>query len=682
MLLYAITVFLSAFLLFQIQPVIAKMILPWFGGCSAVWSTCMLFFQAALLLGYVYAHWLHERLPPRKQAILHTVLLLASLLVLPVVPDPSWKAPGAENPSLRILGLLAVTVGLPYFLLAATSPLLQAWYARTHAGSIPYRLFALSNLASMLALLSYPVLVEPSLSTRTQAHTWSLAYACFGVLCAVTAWFSSGAFRPAARAEQFPCKPAPPPGRTLRVLWVLLAACASTLLLAMTAYLTQDVAAMPFLWILPLSVYLLSFILCFEAPRLYFRPVFLVLLVPALGLMAWFLSPFSDSLKVVPAILVSAAALFVFCMVCHGELVRTRPHPRYLTTFYLMVSLGGAAGGLFVGLLAPVLFNAYYELPAGLALCALLAAAVLYREHGELLRKHWKGAAGIALACGVGLYMGFLAYSVHDSISGYRVVERSFYGQLRIRDADQDDGMGPRRKLIHGIINHGEQILAEEHRRKPTTYFCPQSGVGCAMESRAANEPRRIGIIGLGCGTLVAYGRPGDVFRIYEINPMVLRLARTEFTYLRDTPAQVEVILGDGRLALEREPDQRFDILVMDAFSGDSVPVHLITTEAFRTYLRHLKPGGILALNISNKYLDLRPVMERAASRFGKIALSLGFIPEDEDTLCFSSRWVLIVDPAARQALSSTTCSGDVLQPYPGFRPWTDDFSNIYGILE
>lgn len=683
MLLYAITIFLAAFLVFQIQPIIAKMILPWFGGGSAVWTTCMLFFQAALLLGYLYAHWVHEYLGARKQAVLHAAVLVASFLALPVAPDPSWANGGQGDPSWRILGLLAVTIGLPYLLLSTTSPLLQAWYARTHTGATPYRLYALSNLASLLALVSYPVLVEPHLSLRTQAWVWSAAYAAFVLLGGWAACRSLGVSGQASggcAGEE--TAPPPAPGWGLRLLWMALASCTSTLLLAVTAHLTRDVAAVPFLWILPLSVYLLSFIICFDTPRLYYRPVYLPLLAVALGLMAHLVWPGTEKSDAMPVILLCAGALFVISMVCHGELVRSKPHPRHLTVFYLMLCLGGAGGGVFVGLVAPNFFALDHEFPIGLGWCAALVVLVLLREYRELFRCGWWRLAPSALAAGLGAYLVVLGAGMWKSIEGYRVVARNFYGQLRVYDRDEDDGAGVRRKLLHGVINHGEQVLDKAYRRKPGTYYCPEAGIGRVMTAGRQGPPRRIGVLGLGTGTLTVYGRRGDVFRIYEINPLVIQLARTEFTYLRDTAARVEIALGDGRLALEREPGQQLDVLVMDAFSGDSVPVHLLTREAVRTYLRHLKPGGILALNISNRYIDLRPVMARMAREFGKLALCFDFDAEEEDLLCFGSTWVLIVDAATRQALAGALDGGKVLESRPGFRLWTDDFSNLWGILE
>jgi hypothetical protein len=459
-----------------------------------------------------------------------------------------------------------------------------------------------------------------------------------------------------------------------------------------TTHLTQDVAAIPFLWILPLTVYLLTFILCFEAPALYRRPVFLPLFVLSLAFMAYRLWPsrevaniewlrFVTFLSTRATLIGFAAALFVCCMVCHGELVRLKPNPRRLTVFYVLVSIGGATGGLFVGLIAPNFFRADYEFPIGLGISAVTAAAVLGR--GVLQQSGPERVRGVAaLAAGLLLYGWGLGIVMREMVRGYRVVARNFYGLLRVYD-DGDPIMDENasRRLVHGVINHGQQMLQPAYRREPVTYFCPDSGVGRAMRAREG-RPRRIGILGLGCGTLAAYGRAGDTIRIYEINPLVLRIANTEFTYLQDTAAKVEVALGDGRLLLEQEPSQQFDILVMDAFSGDSVPVHLITLEAFATYFRHLKPDGILAVNISNRYLDLTPVMERGADALGKVAMYYSYTPPSEDFLCFSCAWALIM---SRDTLSGSPKlrEGAVeLHTRRPFRNWTDDFSNMFSILK
>jgi hypothetical protein len=693
-LLYALTISLSAFLLFAVQPIIAKIILPWFGGTSAVWTTCLLFFQAVLLVGYLYAHWLHEKLPSRKQTWVHIAALALSFAALPIIPGAAWKTATLGDPSLRILALLAATVGAPYLLLSSTSPLLQAWYARRHRGGMPYRLFALSNAASMLALLSYPVLVEPNLPTRMQAMIWSGGYVLFAALCGLTAWRSAHepVVRPEAAADDY----GEPPAQGDRFLWVMLSACASVLLLAVTTHLTQDIAAIPFLWILPLSVYLLSFIVCFEAPRFYRRAVFLPLVAVALLFMAYELWPFRQSLPV-PNFLLKAVvflsnlpmrfsiglfalALFLCCMVCHGELVRTRPHPRYLTRFYLSVSMGGVCGGLFVGLFAPSVFRAFDEFPIGLALCALLVFRVLYPDTWRMkgFRKYAATGALAAAACS---YVAGLVLVMQEMQAGYRLTERNFYGQLKIReDGDPEIDEFASVQLIHGTINHGEQFVREKYHNAPVTYFCPDSGVGRAMRA-TEGHPRRIGILGLGSGTLAAYGRAGDTIRIYEINPLIVNLANTQFSYLKGTAAKVELAMGDGRLNLEAEPSQQFDILVMDAFSGDSVPVHLITSEAFRTYFRDLKPNGILVVNITNNYLDLRPVMERSAAAVGKLAYAYDYESETDDGVCFSSSWALIMDRNTWDDLPALHADGTLLHPVAKFRPWTDDFSNMLSIL-
>jgi hypothetical protein len=681
MLFYALTISLSAFLLFEVQPVVAKMILPWFGGSSAVWSTCMLFFQVVLLLGYLYAHLLHC-LPPRRQAIVHIALLAAGILTLPIIPNPGWKQAGLGHPSLTILALLALTVGMPYFLLASTSPLLQSWYARTHKSGMPYRLFALSNAASLLALLTYPFLIEPNLPSRSQGMIWSAAFVIFAALCGLTAWRTSADAPVAPAALSFHGTPAAlAPSWTARLLWLALSASASILLLAVTTHLTQDVAAIPFLWILPLVAYLLSFIVCFESSRLYRRAVFVPLLIAALAFMAYRLWPerIQMNLRLVIGLLV--AGLFACCMVCHGELVRLKPHPRYLTGFYVTISFGGAVGGLFVGLLAPNVFHAYYEFPIGLGLCALIAAIVFTRElwHAPMA---WRNTGIVVLLVLLGSYFIFLRAIMFRMVDGYLVVARNFYGQLRVADDGDpriDDDAS--RKLIHGVINHGEQMLRAEYRRRPVTYFCPQSGIGRGMIAQEG-APRRIGILGLGCGTLAAYGRAGDVLRIYEINPQVLEIANRDFTYLKDTDAKVEVAMGDGRLVLESEPPQNFDMLVMDAFSGDSVPVHLITKEAFAAYFRHLKPNGILAVNISNTYLNLEPVMERAAGAFHKLALVYHWTPPVDDGFCFSCSWTLIMDRATADAHPELRQGAKILRQTRPFRIWTDEFSNMFSILK
>lgn len=674
MLFFATTVFLSAFLLFQIQPIVGKMILPWFGGTSSVWSACIVFFQSALLLGYAYVHWLHEKLSARQQLLLHAGLLLLSLVTLPVAADPGWKGTALAHPGWSVLAVLTTAVGVPYLLLSTTGPLMQAWYARSFSAAVtsvhPYRLYALSNLASMLALLSYPVLIEPVWPVGTQARLWSGGYVIFVASCLATAWIASRRLAPAAALAPVDMAAAPPPGWRECLLWIGLSATPSILLLAMTRHLTQDVAPIPFLWVLPLSIYLLSFILCFDAPRYYVRPLFLALLPLALLALDRVLDRGMDVTLLTGLICIS---LFIFCMVCHGELVRRKPPLRHLTLFYLMLSLGGALGGLLVGLLAPALFNAYFELPLGLFLCAALVLVVLWRE----LRPVWRGVLLLAVL-GYGGRLGEISF---DDVDGYRRVVRNFYSQLRIVDY-LDPALGPQRVMRHGRINHGEQYLAPAYRRIPTAYYCEQSGIGRAILGLPQTPSRKIGVLGLGTGTLAVYGRAGDEMRFYEINEQVLELARSEFTYLADSPARIVPVLGDGRLMLEREAAQQFDLLVMDAFSGDSIPTHLLTLEAMRTYFDHLKPDGVLAVHITNHYLDLQPVMAVAAQHFGKTAWLHELEPDDSDAYCRHSVWVLFMDPATAARTPTPPDGGVRLQPRPGFKPWTDSFSNLLGILK
>ena len=668
---FALTVFLSAFLLFQIQPIIAKMILPWFGGSSSVWSTCLVFFQAVLLLGYLYVHLLHEWLSPRRQNIVHCALLLLSLATLPVVANPAWKDAAFANPTWNVLVVLGTAVGMPYLLLSTTGPLMQAWYARSFNSMMPYRLYALSNLASMLALLSYPVLVEPFFVVAQQANAWSVGYVFFVIACLASAWQSWQGV--SGELERRPASSEPVARPPLRecLLWIGLAMTASILLLALTRHLTQDVAPVPFLWVVPLSIYLLSFILCFDAPRYYHRRGFLIALPIAFIALDQVLAEVGMPVPLLVSVL--CLALFVFCMVCHGELVRRRPPVRHLTLFYLMLSIGGALGGSFVGLLAPALFNAYFELPIGLFLCAVLVIIILWPQ----VKPIWRWLLLAALA----IYGYRLAGISIDYVEDYRRVMRNFYGQLRIDDVSEDD-LGIKRRMFHGRINHGEQFIAPEHSRRPTAYYCEQSGIGQALLSLPTDRPRKIGVVGLGAGTLATYGRQGDEMRLYEIDDQVLDLARSDFSYLAESRARIVPVLGDGRLMLESEAAQAFDLLAIDAFSGDSIPAHLLTLEAMQSYLRHMRSDGILAVHITNRYLDLQPVVAAAAAKLGLSVLVVELEPAAGEVFCRRSLWALIVRPERVASLQAAVSGTKALLPRPGFTAWTDGFSNLLGILK
>ncbi len=619
---YAATIFLSAFLLFLVQPIIAKQILPWFGGASSVWTTCLVFFQSALLAGYAYAD-ATTRLGSRRQTLLHIALLLISLATLPILAADSWKPQGDEAPIARILLLLAMTIGLPYFLLSTTTPLLQSWYWRRFRTVVPYRLFALSNFASLLALLGFPVLAEPWFDLTQLGYAWSVLYAAFVALCVHTAWRSlraspEGEVRAVAAATVHATKVAPP-GAGKQSLWLALSAMGSVMLLAVTNHVTQNIASVPFLWVVPLSLYLLTFILCFDHPRWYVRPLFFgaaLLLVPA---MAWQIA----SLELRSAVPLYFAGLFVACMVCHGELARAKPAPEHLTRFYLMLSLGGAAGAVLVALVAPNVLSGYFELNIVLVLLALLLATQL---------------AGVArwVALLAALVTGWFAVDAAiDYGAGKRVMERDFYGVVRTHDREVN-GVNYR-AMLHGAIMHGGQLLDPQYRGQPADYFGPTSGYGRLFAALADVRPgpRRIGIIGLGAGVVAAYGRTGDTMIFYEISPKVIEIERREFTFLRDSPASNEVILGDGRLSLEKELKSRgsrgYDVLGIDAFSGDSVPMHLVTREAMALYVRHLAPDGVIVFQATNRYIELAPVIKRLAAEQGMEARLVSDWPDSQE---------------------------------------------------
>jgi SAM-dependent methyltransferase len=458
--------------------------------------------------------------------------------------------------------------------------------------------------------------------------------------------------------------------------------------------MTQNVAAVPLLWIIPLSLYLLSFILCFASERWYRRNVFLRLLAVALAGMACLLSPQFLNARLTLLIPAFSLGLFVCCMVCHGELARLKPHPSRLTSFYLMVSLGGALGGLFGGLMAPRLFRGTYELQAGMAACAVLTLVALYRDpHSVFYHARSKLAWLLALGL-VAALVANLTFGIHEEIAQARVMVRNFYGTLRVidltppkivliqgealRSLEPEPG---ERKLMHGTIDHGLQFLGDlDRRRRPTSYYGRSSGVGLALREAAERGPVRVGVIGLGPGTLAAYGRPGDYYSFYEINPLVIQLAETEFSFLRDCPAEVSIVQGDARLALEREPPQAFDVLAVDAFSGDAIPIHLLTHEAFAVYFRQLKPGGLVAVNVSNRYVNLQPVVQGAAESLGKQAVTI-VNAEDERRAISRATWVLVSGRQASLDRDYIKQASTLPLRIAGLRLWTDNYSNLLGVL-
>ncbi|MGA1692222.1 MAG: spermidine synthase [Burkholderiaceae bacterium] len=692
MLLYALAVLLSSFLLFLVQPIIAKQIVPWFGGSASVWSACLTFFQLVLLAGYAYSD-LVQRLQPRVQTGLHAALLVVSLISLPILAADSWKPMGDEAPLLRILGLLAVTIGLPYFMLSTTGPLIQSWWAREQhdpqLAQRAYRLFALSNAGSLLGLVSYPFIIEPYVSTQHQAWVWSTAYAVFTVLVILVG----------LRAMRRPMALTPSEGvqtgteeSTHRIslqdhlFWFCMAGLATLLLLAISSHITQNVASIPFLWILPLSLYLLTFVLAFEGRGgrgWYRRETFLLPALAVSAIMAWGLVADDGIMRIQEAIPLYLGGLFLVCFFCHGELAQSKPPACKLTRFYFMVALGGACGGLTVSLLAPQLAPFYWELPAGLLAVALMALWVVLRQADTLFPTRVLFVAGAVAS------MTATVYYAHEHIDSLfhnnEVASRNFYGTLRVNEARYEGQDHATRRLVHGVILHGLQSADPALRRMATTYYGPESGAGLAINWYSKNRPSgsRVGVVGLGVGTLAVYGRAQDHYRFYEINDAVIDLAQDRFTYLSDSPAEKSFSLGDARLQLEREPPQAFDVLVIDAFSSDAIPVHLITQEAMEVYLRHLKPDGAIVFHVTNRYLRLPPVVQQLAHDAGLMAMLLSHQPDDTSgRLLASTDYVLVTRNKALMADPDIQDAEYIIEPITGLRLWTDDFNNLLQVLK
>lgn len=679
--LFGLAIFCGSFLLFQIQPILGKYILPWFGGTPAVWTTCILFFQAFLLVGYGYAFALTKLFSIRAQTIVHCVLLIVALAALPIIPSASWRPEAGSNPSMTILALLTISVGLPYTLLAATGPLLQRWFHLRSMGASPYRLYALSNLGSMLALLSYPVLLETTLSRHTQAIVWSWSMAGFSILCGLVAISLRKVREPGlTTATELPVD-VPAPIHT-KMLWLLLPAVASVVLLATTNKLSQDVVAVPFLWIGPLALYLLSFIIAFDRSKWYARPVFGIMFSMGLAGICWLtLSKSEPSLSVTIAIYVWT--LFSACMICHGELYRLRPDPRHLTSFYLLVAGGGAIGGAIVTLLAPVVFDDYYEFQIGLIVCAALYLYLLFADRSSAL---YRGKPVIAWGFIVAAFLTLIVI-LQNGIATSRehtvATSRNFYGTLAVAEYSKEKPKFLHRTLRHGKTLHGLQYLSQQLQYYPTTYYTEHSGMGLGILSFPRQERRRIGVVGLGVGTIATWGKPGDYLRLYEINPGVKEIAEKYFTYMRNCRASYEYVIADGRLAMESEPPQQFDILILDAFNNDAPPVHLLTREAFETYRRHLAPDGIIAVNITCRYLNLLPVLSRMANQS---EMHRAYIPDpnrEDEFRRSESSWVLLSsDPGILSHPLIVKAMYEPPQSYENFPLWTDDYTALVPILK
>ena len=665
---FSLTIFSSAFLLFQVQPLIARFILPWFGGTPAVWSTCMLFFQLILLAGYSYAHLLNSYLTKQRQAIVHLSLLGLACLLLPIIPNESLQPNGDQSPVFQILLVLSATIGLPYFVVSTTGPLLQSWFAKTYPGRSPYRLFALSNFGSLVALLTYPFVFEPYLRQNTQAISWSTGFGLFALLCG---WCAVEIYRlpdtdtspkeidedEKSSANKFSDHSKPNPWRVM--LWIGLSMVPSILLLAVTNQVCQEIAVVPFLWIVPLALYLITFIICFEAPALYYRPVFYPMFAISM-LLAWTCLEMGVDAKMWLQATGLISAFFFGSMVCHGELSCNKPSNQYLTLYYLAISVGGALGGIFVVLIAPNIFESYLELHVGLILAIVLTAIAFHaRTENPFFKKvNFRISATVSIVLSIGLCVPFLhnAYTSiqkkDDETIVYRV--RDFWGILTVSDSGSKEKDDELRKLLNGRINHGNQYKDQRWRLYKTTYYCEGSGVGLAVERHPKRQMvnplnLKIGVIGLGTGTMAAWAEEGDEVLFYEINPEVKKVAEEFFFYLGESRqqknAKVNVILGDARIQMMKQEKanalQNFDIIAVDAFSSDAIPRHLLTKECVELYQRHLHPDGIIAIHISNRFLDLEGICYR-------LGIELGYQPilincnDPEDHWGYSNTWVLL----------------------------------------
>jgi spermidine synthase len=677
MLFFALSIFLSSFLLFQIQPMIGKFILPWFGGTPAVWSTAMLFFQILLTGGYAYAYWLVKR---SKQGWIHIILLGMTLTLLtalglgwpsPITPSADMRPTAVNSPVFSIFLILTVSVGFPYFVLAANGPLMQAWFSRIYPELSYARLYALSNVGSLLGLLAYPVLIEPSYTLLQQGWVWTGVFILFALVAGILSYRARGDGGTSIHVSL-----GEKPSLSLRVLWIILSGTASLFLLSVTNQVSQEVAVIPFLWVVPLAVYLLSFIFAFSDSRWYERRLYALLFSLASLAMLRALTN-ASTLNVIVQIAVYNLLLFLACMICHGELYRLRPHADHLTSFYLMVSLGGAAGGIFVNPVAPIIFTGYWEFYLAWLITIVLLVVMLLPRFSERVSTQ---ARVMSLSFLIGVMLLSFGLNKYENAL---YSERNFYGVIRVRAWDNDAN-----SMIHGMTVHGVQYLSD--RSRPTTYYVKDSGVGLAL----LNHPKRghglrVGVLGLGVGTLATYAQAGDVYRFYEINPVVVRLADGEggfFTFLSDSKAETTVVLGDARISLEQElalgQPQNFDVLVLDTFSSDSIPVHLVTKEAFALYLEHLAAEGVIAAHISNRHLDLQPVFWRLAQEFGLDIIQVNRPASSSDN-GFQSEWILLArDPALLEipAIKSHAVSFEGYDT--SIKLWTDDYSNLFQILK
>ena len=719
--LFAVAVFSSAALVFLLEPMVGQLLLPRLGGSPSVWNTSLMFFQAALLLGYAYAHLLQRLGDVRRQMLVHLIVLATAGLALPLHLSAAVGPGSTAHPVTWLLAELTLSVGAPFAALSATAPLLQAWYARVGGGQggprDPYVLYAASNLGSLLALLSYPFVMQPLMGLRGQAGLWTAGYAAFAVLVlalAVAGWRRGGDTVPVLRVTP---KAAAAPATVWRerLVWVLLAGAPSSLLLGVTTHITTDVASAPFLWVLPLALYLLTFVVAFQARPLIAPSVALLLQAPAVAVSLMFI-PIKTTAWL-PLLAAHLISFFLTALVCHQSLARRRPSPERLTEFYLLMSFGGVVGGAFNALAAPVIFNDVWEYPLVLVLAALArpwgrgmltwrsmllmmagigCAAFVAYPHMSLERPVEFAMFGVIMVTSFllrdrapfhALLLAALAVAAPIAESRYDVTEsrRSFFGVITIGEMDSPE-LGPVRFMMHGSTLHGSQAEDPALRCTPETYYAPNGPIGrTVLAEQAARPGVRFGVVGLGTGTIAAYVRPTDAMRFFEIDPLVVRLASDPslFTYLHGCArGPVSLTMGDARLSLAGVPDASFDMLLVDAFSSDSVPVHLLTVQAMKRYLKVIRPDGVVILHLSNRNLDLTGPAAAAVAAAGGVSLQQVYLPPPH-TPAFQEAGVIAL-MAARTPQALARFGADprwTPTDQPNVRAWTDDYSNVLGAL-
>ena len=674
---YATTLLVSAFLLFSVQPMIARLVLPFWGGGSGVWSVCLLFFQGALLLGYVYAHLLAQNLGVRVGALVHGALIVVAVALLVFGDMPGAAANSALPPSAQLLWQLARHIAIPCILLSATAPLLQHWLANKR-GTSAYRLYAVSNVGSLMGLLCYPLVVEPLLGLALQTSLWIWGYALLAVLSLASAALATPR---ATGAESTP----PTPVAT-RVLWLALSAAGVMLLLSVTTEITANLVPMPLLWVVPLALYLLTFIWCFGSERAYSRRrwlwLFSLTLLPTLWLPA-----IEPLVGVWPSVALSCAALFSGCMICHGELAKSKPATSALSLYYVFLAAGGVLGSLAINVLAPILFARNWDLATSLfVVLSLVGVGTIVSpptRAASPLDPNAARRANVSLGAIAIWVIGLVAFAFIGTLplraqTGTIAAERSFYGALSV--VDHTSGGQPRRSLSHGRIRHGAQHRGDK-AQQPTLYFSTDSGIGRTLQHAAYDGPLHVGVVGLGAGTLASYGKGGDNFRFYELDPLVVAFAKRYFSFLSSSLAAISMVVGDGRRSLQQElsngGSNGFDLLIIDAFNADSVPTHLLTREAFQVYWQHLDTKGTLALNITNAFLDLAPVVLAHANELG--AQTRVVVAKPSALSLSGSTWILVTNNST--LLEDPSFRTDAL-PKPAARVWTDDYSNILSALK